>query len=231
MSPWPDLIGAYLPERLEHRVVVLPNWERAALFPPGAPAERWSGYDELDASQRTVVLYLGNTGYGHSFDAVLDAAERLADEAVFVFVGGGARWASLEAEVRARGLERTVVMRGYVPKEETAAVMAGADLALITLDDRALGIMSPSKLHANLAAGLPILYVGPPGSNTDEAIERFGCGTSLRNGDANGVVAAVHAVRSDPEAHAAVRKAARAAFDEAYNDERTLPRFDALLDG
>ena len=32
--------------------------------------------------------------------------------------------------------------------------------------------MSPSKLHANLAAGLPVLYVGPEGSNVDEAIKR-----------------------------------------------------------
>ena len=225
------LIGAYLPEQAAQRVVVVPNWEQAADFPAGAPAARWTGYDDLDTRERTVVLYLGNTGYGHRFDAVLDAAEELADEAVFLFVGGGARWESLDAEVRARHLETSVVLRGYVPKEETAAVMAGADLALVTLDDRSLGIMSPSKLHSNLAAGLPVLYVGPTGSNVDEAIERFGCGTSLRNGDADGVAAAVRAVRSDPEAHAALRKAARAAFDEAYSDERALPLLDAVLDG
>ncbi len=173
------LIDTYLPERHEHRVEVVPNWERAALFPPTAAVEPWAGYDELDTDERIVVLYLGNTGYGHRFDAVLDAAEELVDEAVFVFVGGGARWAWLDAEVHARGLTRSVLLRGYVPKEETVAVMAGADLALITLDDRSLGIMSPSKLHANLAAGLPVLYVGPTGSNVDEAIERFGCGTQL----------------------------------------------------
>ena len=45
-----------------------------------------------------------------------------------------------------------------------------------------LGVMSPSKLHSNLAMGLPILYVGPEGGNVDEAIRRFGCGVSLRPG-------------------------------------------------
>ena len=44
-------------------------------------------------------------------------------------------------------------------------------VALITLDERSIGVMSPSKLHANLAAGLPVVYVGPQGSNVDEAIE------------------------------------------------------------
>src|SRR3546814_11110641 len=79
------------------------------------------------------------------------------------------------------------LMHGYVPKEQTPAVMAGADLALITLDERSLGVMSPSKLHANLAAGLPVLYVGPPGSNVDEAIERHDCGPSVREGDVRAV--------------------------------------------
>jgi hypothetical protein len=105
--------------------------------------------------------------------------------------------------------------------------MAGADAALITLHDDSLGVMSPSKLHANLAAGLPVLYVGPAGSNVDEAIERFGCGTSLREGDVAGLVTAIRGLRGDTTD---LRRRARAAFDAAYCDEATLPRFDALLD-
>ena len=75
--------------------------------------------------------------------------------------------------------------------------MAGADLALITLHDRSLGVMSPSKLHANLAAGLPVLYVGPEGSNVDDAITRYAAGRSLREGDVDGVVQAVRELRTD----------------------------------
>ena len=86
-----------------------------------------------------------------------------ATRRVFLFVGGGARWLELEADVRGARASRNVVFRGYVPKDDTPAVMAGAHLALITLDERSLGVMSPSKLHANLAAGLPVLYVGPAG--------------------------------------------------------------------
>ena len=118
------------------------------------------------------------------------------------------------------------MLRRYVPKEETPAVMAGADGALITLDERSLGVMSPSKLHANLAAGLPILYVGPSGSNVDEAITASGCGRSLREGDVDGLVDAVRGLRDDPKA----RARARQAFEDRYCDEATLPRFDAILD-
>lgn len=203
---------------------VVPNWERLALFPPPGGTERWSGYDDLDVADRTVVLYLGNTGVGHRFDTVIDAALVLGDEVLFLFVGGGARWNDLRAAVESRGLTN-VALRGYVPKELTPAVMAGAHGALITLDDRSLGVMSPSKLHANLAAGLPVLYVGPDGSNVDEAISRFGCGVSLREGDVAGLVGAVRGLRADGAGAARARKA----FEEAYSDEATLPLLDAIL--
>jgi colanic acid biosynthesis glycosyl transferase WcaI len=209
------------------RFVVVPNWERASLFPaPTEPPSPWPGYDDLDVGDRTVVLYLGNTGVGHRFDTALAAAERLEADALFLFVGGGERWAALQAEVRARGLTN-VVFRSYVPKDETRAVMAGAHIALITLHDHSLGVMSPSKVHANLAAGLPVLYVGPVGSNVDDAITRFGAGRSLREGDVDGVVRAVHDLRVDPGAPGR----ARAAFETAYSDSATLPQLDLVLDG
>jgi hypothetical protein len=220
-----ELLRGYVDRAAERPAFeVIPNWERAELFPPGPP-EPWDGYDSLPVDGRKVVLYLGNTGVGHGFGTVLDAAARLEDEALFVFVGGGARWTELEAEVAAGHLAN-VVLRGYVPKDETAAVMAGADLALITLDDRGLGVMSPSKLYANLAAGLPVLYVGPEGSNVDEAIRDHGVGRSVRHGDVKAVVAAVRELAEDADA----RVRARRAFDEHYSDEVALPAFDALLE-
>jgi colanic acid biosynthesis glycosyl transferase WcaI len=222
-----DLLRSqYAPHPGRPPFTVIPNWERASLFPPpGRDEPPWPGYAPLRTEGRVVVVYLGNTGVGHRFDTVLDAAAELGDDALFLFVGGGARWSDLEGEVGIRGLTN-VVLHGYVPKEDTPAVMAGADGALITLDDRSLGVMSPSKLHANLAAGLPVLYVGPAGSNVDEAIEQHRCGTSLRHGDVAALVAAVRSLRADPD----LRIRARAAFETAYADTATLPAFDALLD-
>ena len=114
-------------------------------------------------------------------------------------------------------------------RAETHVVMAGAGAALIVLSDDALGLMSPSKLHANLAAGLPVLYVGPEGSNVDEAITRFGCWVSIRSDDVDGLVAAVRRLRDDHAWRAELSAGARRAFDEAYSDRATLPAWDAVL--
>jgi len=225
------LVSQYVAEPEKLPVTVIPNWEKASMFPPPerAGAGAWAPALEYGLGDRFTVVYLGNTGYGHEFDTVLDAAKALEDEAVtFLFVGGGQRWDEVKRGAEARGLS-SVIMHGYVPKDETPAVMGAADCALITLRDLALGVMSPSKMHANLAAGLPILYVGPERSNVDDGVSRFGCGVSLRIGDAAGVERFIRESMSDRAAHESRREKARRAFDEAYNDGATLPAFDAVL--
>ena len=208
---------------------VIPHWEPVARFRRDHRTTPWAGYREAGLSDRFIVLHSGNFGLGYRVDDIADAAADLAGaDVTFAFVGGGAHVPELAAEVARRNL-RNVWFHGYVPRAETLGVLAGAGCALISLDDRLLGIVSPSKMHSSLAMGLPIVYVGPPGSNVDDAIQRYRCGFSIRQGDVEGLVDAVRRLRSDPELAGTLSRNARRAFEEAYSDERALPRFDALL--
>jgi colanic acid biosynthesis glycosyl transferase WcaI len=211
---------------------VIPNWEPLDAFPGDAAVAPWSGYDDDALAGRFVVLYTGNLGFGHRVEPVVAAAAALPADAgiAWLFIGGGARWDQLGDLAATAGVADRILRRAYVPREEVAGVMAGADCALILLGDDAVGLMSPSKLHANLAAGLPIVYVGPEGSNVDEAIARFGCGVSLRTDDVDGLVAALCRLRDDHEWHAVLAHNARLAFEEAYCDAATLPQWDEVID-
>lgn len=212
------------------RTSVIHNWEPAKDFPIDLnPAPRKAA-GELGLEERFVVLYLGNAGYGHRFETILDAAEGLRDEPVsFLFVGGGHKWKWLAQAKRQRGLNN-LRLNGYISQPETRSIMAAADCALVTLRDSFLGVISPSKIHANLAMGLPLIYVGPAGGNVDEAIQRFDCGISLRHGDVEGIAGFVRRLMADPRAHAGFSSRARAAFEQAYSDAVALPKFDRLLD-
>ncbi len=177
------------------------------------------------------MLHLGNLGYGHRTETIVEAAERLGDtDVTFLFVGGGVRFPELAEAARRRGL-RNVAFRGYVPKDETPSVLAGADCSLISLDDRSLGIMSPCKMNGSLAMGLPIVYAGPIGSTVDEAIATYSCGSSLRHDDVDGLVAAIRRLHDDRAVAAEMARQARQAFEETFSDRSALPRFDAVLDG
>lgn len=229
------LRSQYAPSQLEHSII--PNWESEKLFPQNSRFSNGSGASRATPGTRRIpgsdtrftVLYLGNIGYGHDFETMLVAARLLENDPVqFAFYGGGSRLKTLENEVKARHLTN-IFLRTYVPKESTPELMHDAGCALITLRDDALGVMSPSKMHANLAMGLPILYVGPRMSNVDGAIEKFKCGVSLRHGQSAELAAAIRALVADPQAHEQLRARARLAFESAYCDTQTLPQFDALL--
>lgn len=224
------LLSQYAPKRSELPSTVIPNWERAELFPATPPATAWEGTERLGLEDKLVVLYLGNTGYGHRFDTVIEAARQLRDEPVtFLFIGGGKRWQELAAARNEHQLDN-LILHDYVAKEATPAVMQQAHCALITLHDWSLGIMSPSKLHANLAMGLPVIYVGPAGSNVDEAVTHHQCGVSLRHGDTTGLVDFLRNSLGDRQSLANLGRQARLAFESHYCDTVTLPQFDAVID-
>jgi len=224
------LIGQYSSRKRSLPASVIPNWERAEFFPADQVAAPWSETKRLGLDDRFIVLYLGNAGYGHRFETVMDAAEQMRDDRVaFLFVGGGRHWESIAAEKEKRRLDN-IVMHGYVAKEETPAIMGQADCALITMRDSALGLISPSKLHSNLAMNLPIVYIGPETSNVDDAIGRFECGVSLRHGQVDQMVAYIRQLASDAEYHRQQKNKSRQAFDEGYCDRHTLSEFEQLLD-
>jgi glycosyltransferase involved in cell wall biosynthesis len=224
------LLSQYSPGTGRLSATTIPNWEAASLFPRDAAPPRWQQGDALGLVGRFVVLYLGNAGYGHRFDTVLEAASILRDDAVtFLFVGGGRRWNDIEEATRRRQLTN-IVMLGYVAKEDTPAVMRVASCSLITLDDLALGVMSPSKLHSMLAMGLPIIYVGPRRSNVDVAVQRFQCGFSIRHGETEAMVRSIRQLAESLKSVEEMRRRARQAFDEAYCDLQTLPQFDSVLE-
>lgn len=210
------------------RVHVIPNWERAELY-RGDDPEPWPGYTQLGLTDRFVVLYLGNVGLGHDVDTMLAAAPRLDQDGIsFLFVGGGPRWEELRT--KSAGMPN-VVLHDYVDKHFTPGVLAGADTAVIALDASARGVMSPSKLHGSLGMGVPITYIGPDGSNVAEAIEAFGCGVIIPNGDATGLATAIRRWAADPARRDTAAANARRAFEVAYSDDAVLPLWDGLLDG
>lgn len=50
---------------------------------------------------------------------------------------------------------------------------------LVTLDPTKRGLVSPCKYATYLVLGLPILYLGPPGTNADTVCRRLGAGLAL----------------------------------------------------
>ncbi len=212
------------------RVEVIPNWaDGGQLYPDREAGERFRA--EHGLGRRFVLLYAGNLGLAHRFDAVVGAARTLAErggegrEVLFLFVGGGPR---LEAVRRGcQGLPN-VRFLPYQPRESLRSLYNAADLHLVTLRDEVEGLLVPSKAAAALACGKPVLLVGATEGALALELRQAEAGWSCEH-DAAQVVARIEALAGDPEAVAAAAERARFLFETAYDRQRATARWGALL--
>jgi len=195
---------------------------------PAAIAERRAelGWDD----QTFGVMYSGNMGLGHRFEAPLAAAALFAAQEAngqskqrhvrFAFIGGGRRRPEVERGIRDFGLTNTV-MGNYVPADRLAANLLAADLHLVTLDPDWRGLIVPSKLMNILASGRPVLYAGPADSEIAQWIREGECGWIVDADDHQGFVQAIQEARSNraewQRRAEAGKKYARERFDYSAN--------------
>jgi hypothetical protein len=111
---------------------------------------------------RQVILYSGNWGTAHDEATFVEGFVQLAQ------AGGrlpglwlnatGAGADRVAAACRARGLP--LARTAPVPLAQLAGVLLAADVHLITLADAFVGYVLPSKVHACIASGRPVLFIG-----------------------------------------------------------------------
>jgi colanic acid biosynthesis glycosyl transferase WcaI len=160
-------LGTCMKDRLrakgvdEARLHTIPVWSRADEVVPvdhrENPLRR-----ELGLEGKFVVMYSGNAGLAHCFEEVLDAAQRLRHhpDIDFVFVGNGPRRAEIEAFASRLGLTNLRYL-DYFPRDQIQYSLPLGDVHLLTLRPDFSGIAVPGKLYGIMAAGRPVLMVGP----------------------------------------------------------------------
>ena len=180
---------------------------------------------------RFVVMYSGNAGLIHSFDAVLESARRLRDDErfAFLFVGGGGRLREIEAFKAEHALGHLDI-RPYVPREQLGVSLAVGDVHLITMRDGMAGVALPSKLYGILAAGRPALFVGPDDAEPAAMIRTHACGKVFATHDADAFTAALQRLADDRQAVTRMGHAAREAFEARYRADHGCERWRTLLE-
>jgi glycosyltransferase involved in cell wall biosynthesis len=90
-------------------------------------------------------------------------------------------------------------------------------VGLVTQKAATVGAVVPSKVYGLMAAGRPVLYIGPDGGTPARLIRRFGCGWHVEPGDVAGLVAVLRRLSESPEEVEKAGARAYAAFREFYD--------------
>lgn len=210
------------------RIRVVPNWIDGSAVVP-MPTETSAFRREHGLGGRFVAMYSGNLGAGHDLPPFVEAARRLATLRpgfVLAFVGDGVARAALESEARELP---NVRFFPYQPRERLCDSLAAADVHLASLRRGLDGLLVPSKLYGILAAGRPLVYLGPERCELSRVVHRGEVGWVVRPGDVDGLVAALlEAIDGKQDVHAMGRRA-RELFCAEFERTHALARWREIL--
>jgi hypothetical protein len=146
----------------------------------------------------------------------------------WLFIGSGALFEPLRAEVARRGLT-SVDFKHYQPRALLAPSLSTADVHLVSLRPELEGLIVPSKFYGICAAGRPTLFIGDGDGEIASLIRRHDCGRSVSVGDGAALARTVLALAADPVACRGLGQRARQAFDAEFDKSLALARWDELL--
>jgi glycosyltransferase involved in cell wall biosynthesis len=222
-------------------IIVLGEDMKTRLISRGIPeekirvAENWADGTEIQPYSLPqgplVVHYSGNLGLAHETSTIKEVISRLRNrlDIRFVFAGGGPRRLALEEFCYSNGLNN-VEFRPYCTRAELGSSLGKGHLGLVTQLPQTLGSIVPSKIYGIMAAGRPLLYIGPDGSTPARHIERFQCGWHIQPGDAKGLEDLLIILSENRELVSLCGSRARTAFEQNFNRAIGISRVLRVLD-
>lgn len=221
-------------------IIALGDEMKARLVARGIPehkilvAENWADGNEIVPCPfqdgPLVVHYSGTLGLAHELRTIAEAMRELRDDNRFhfVFVGGGARRSQLEEFCQAEGIHNAE-FRSYATRSELGRSLAKGHVGLVTQIPETAGAIVPSKTYGIMAAGRPMLYVGPQNATPSLVLRRHECGWRTEPGDVAGMVRLLKRLEQDRSVVWEAGARARRAFEDHYDRSIGVARILAIL--
>lgn len=232
-------LGSYMKRRLQDKGVpdkrlhTIPVWNRKDEIYP-IPDNENPLIKRVGLNDKFVVMYSGNAGLGHRFDEVLTAMKHFDDDPdiYFLFVGSGPRKQEIVRFAQVHDLSNFKYLP-YFPREQIKYSLSLADVHLLTLYASMAGVAVPGKLYGILAAGKPVLMVGPKASESGETIRKHDVGHVVDPSEDKDAtqhfIKAVEALYKNPVQRAEMGKRGRELFLNHFEKDVCCDGWTTLL--
>lgn len=156
--------------------------------------ENWADLDNIHPLNKKqhdsiVLQYAGNIGRAQGIQQIIECVKDAGNPKLKLDIwGGGSMEEELKKMVEDDGLREVVSFRGPYFRSQQELVLNDCDIAVVSLRADMYGRGVPSKTYNIMAAGKPILYIGPKNSEIGLMVEEEGIGFSFTNEDRDGVV-------------------------------------------
>lgn len=166
-----EVIANKIPARAD-RITLIENWADHPLV-ERIPRHK-SMIPTMGLADRIVIQYSGNIGRAQGLLEFVDLVSIAENDVVrFVFRGSGSLSTALHEATQGHDIFR---LEGSYPRSDHSSVLGACDIALVILGPDMYGLGVPSKTYNILAAGKPVLFLGPRDSEIYRLIKSHDIG-------------------------------------------------------
>lgn len=182
-------------------------------------------------ADKIVIQYAGNIGEAQGVQEFINHVNAIRNNhLLFSIWGTGSEENKIKDYVDKNNLNEYVEFNGPYFRSQQSNVLNRCDMALVSLRNKILGIGVPSKTYNILAAGKPILFVGPLKSEIALMIQENSIGYCFDEFDYDGIEQFISSLSSDNIMDFQTKGIkARKLVEKKYSKEIILNRFKELI--
>lgn len=209
------------------RITLIENWADHPLI--NRIPRSSSGIHAMGLTNCVVIQYAGNIGRAQGLLEFVGLISGVQNSAVrYVFRGEGALLPLLREATVDHG---RFIFRGGYSRAEQSDVLGACDIALVILGPGMYGLGVPSKTYNILAAGKPILFLGPRASEVYRIIKDHNIGWAFDWSEGDQLAALIDGLSMrDLSAIEELGVNARRLAERHYTKSIQLGKFSALFE-
>jgi hypothetical protein len=184
--------------KMDEKLVIIPPWPHETFVDP-VPHETNPFRKRHNLVGKFVIMYSGNHSPSNPLDTLLRAAKHFRDDPIlrFLFVGGGIGKTDVEKFIADERLTNCITLP-YQPLEELRYSLSAADVHVVSLGEKMVGIIHPCKVYGAMAVAKPVLFFGPKPSHISDLLEQHNFGIHVSHGDDRKAISAINYLRQLP---------------------------------
>lgn len=182
------------PEKIE----VIPLWSNKDIHRVERKENKF--VKKFNLSDKFIILYSGNIGKGSNIKVLVELAKTMkANKRVqFVVIGEGMEKPIVENAIKNFGLDN-ILLLPYQPLESLSHSLSSADLAYVSVENRASNVCIPSKTFNLLNVEVPLLCIASPNAEITKFIKKYEIGKVFCENDICGMSDFVNSIIDDQE--------------------------------
>ena len=139
-----------------------------------------------------VIMYSGNHSVCTPLATILEAAIALREDPRirFLFIGDGTGKKEVNDTIAKHDLKNAISLP-YQPMSQIKYSLSAADVHLVVVGDKEVGIRHPCKIYGAMVLARPVLLLGPDPCHVSELVANCRIGWHIQHGDVQGAIACI----------------------------------------